>query len=488
MMNFLLELVHGLRIADLLDITFISILIYLLLTWLRGMASRYVVLGIGFLGLVYVFSRLFHLYLTSFILQAFFAVFLFAMIVIFQEDLRRFFERIAIWRVKSRERDLVSSNQEADILIRAAVSLAQKRIGTLMVVQGEEPLDRHLKGGIFLKGRISEALLESIFDPHSAGHDGAVVINRGKVVKFGCHLPLSTDFAKIGNLGTRHSAALGLSECSDALCIVISEEQGSISLAHEGRLKRVSEVNQLKALIEKFYQKRSSPKSPKAWKERILEHLPEKAIALFFACGLWFVFGHTETIRRDFSLPIEYRNLSPDWVIEGEKPKDVAVTFSGPEWSFNRLDPGTLKLSLDMSQIQEGKQVIVLKKEIVKYPSALSVVKIEPERFYIEAYQLIPLTLPIKVQTKGTLPPGLAITDIKVIPPSVEVIGPRYLQGKAEILTKPIDLGSINDTTTLIPHLLLPSKVHLVKDKPSQVEIAILIEKISEKRDYENRQ
>ena len=475
-MNSLVGLIYGFRIADFLDIVFISVLIYLLLIWIKEAASRYVLIGISILGAVYVFSRLFHLYLTSFILQAFFAVLFLALIVIFQEDLRRFFEQIAVWGIRSRRGSMILSSQDADILIQATVSLAQKRIGALMVIQGEEPLDRHIKGGFELKGKISEALLESLFDPHSVGHDGAVVIDREKIIKFGCHLPLSTDFKKIGNLGTRHSAALGLSERSDAFCIVISEERGSISVAQEGRLETVVDVEQLTFLLERFYQRRSVHQTPKVWKKRIVENLPEKIVALFLACGLWFAFGHPETIRRDFVLPVEYRNLDPSWSIEGEKLKEVTVTFSGPELSFDSLDRRNLKMSLDMSQIQEGSQRMDLKKEMVQHPSNLSVVEIEPDKFYFEAHQMISLTLPIKVQTTGKLPSQLVKTDIQVAPSSVEVIGPSYLQGKVEILTQPIDLTNIRDTITLTPQLLLPSKVHLVDDKPPKVVVTILIE------------
>ena len=105
----------------------------------------------------------------------------------------------------------------------------------MIVLQGNDPLERHINGGTNLDGIVSEPLLESLFDPHSIGHDGAVIIDGNRVTKFGCHLPLSMNTSKYENIGLRHTAALGLAERSDAICIVVSEERGTISLAYHGK-------------------------------------------------------------------------------------------------------------------------------------------------------------------------------------------------------------------------------------------------------------
>ena len=104
-----------------------------------------------------------------------------------------------------------------------------------LIAEGKDPIARHVMGGIELGGKISEPILKSIFDPHSPGHDGAVIVEHDQISLFAAHLPLSKDFQQLANVGTRHSAALGLAELSDALCIAVSEERGTISVARAGR-------------------------------------------------------------------------------------------------------------------------------------------------------------------------------------------------------------------------------------------------------------
>ena len=107
-------------------------------------------------------------------------------------------------------------------------------------------------------GKISEPLLKSIFDPHSPGHDGAVIIENDQIARFAAHLPLSKDFQQLAHVGTRHSAALGLAELSDAMCIAVSEERGKISVARNGRLRQVDNMQELGSLLQKFLQREIS--------------------------------------------------------------------------------------------------------------------------------------------------------------------------------------------------------------------------------------
>lgn len=475
MMNYLIDVGRSFRVADFLDITIIFLLTYAALIWFKKTASRFVLIGISILGLTYVIARSFQLYLTVFILQGFFAIFLIAMIIIFQEDLRRFLERVAMWGVFRKRRFSVSSHQDMDILTLAVTNLVRRRFGALIVLKGNEHLDRHLQGGIPLDGKLSEVLLESIFDPHSVGHDGAVVIENGRVVKFGCHLPLSSNTKKLGNLGLRHTAALGLAERSDALCIVVSEERGAITVAREGRLKELNSTDQLKNILERFFQERSPRGMKKTWLHWVTENPREKAIAIVVACGLWLAFGYqTGSVRRDFVVPIEYRNLVSDWIIKEPTPKKATVTLMGSEQAFDLLNPRALKISLDMSKIQEGKQQLVMGRDLVRHPSNLSVVGIEPSKIRLIAHQMVSLDVPIKVRTSGTLPPELTLRQIVVTPKSIQVMALPKSKRRV-VLTEPIDLQDITTTLTLTPKLVLPSDVRFVNDKPPNVQVTIEI-------------
>lgn len=479
MINHLIDISTSFRLADFFDIAIISILSYVVLIWFKKTASRFVLIGIGILALIYILARFFQLYLTVFVLQGFFAILLIAMVIIFQEDLRRFFERVAIWGVMRKKELWVSPHQQnIEALTLAVNNLARKRVGALIVLKGNDPLERHLQGGVPLNGKLSEFLLESIFDPHSAGHDGAVVIEDGQVVRFGCHLPLSVNIKKTGKLGLRHTAALGLAERSDALCIVVSEERGTISIGRNERLSKLVNPDQLKTTLERFYQERSPRVTKKTRLSWITANPREKAIAIVLACGLWLTFGYqTGNIRRDFVVPIEYRNLASDWTIEEPKPKEATVTLMGSKQAFNLLNPEALKISLDMSKILDGEQELVLERDQIRYPASLSLVGIEPAKIKLIAHQMVPTSVPIKVQTSGTLPPELTLRRIFVTPRSIEVMAPPHGKGPAEILTEPINLKDITATTSLTPKLVLPPDMRFKNNKSSSVRVTLEIER-----------
>jgi uncharacterized protein (TIGR00159 family) len=470
-------LLHHFRIQDFFDILLITFMIYGLLVWFRDAASRFVLVGIGILGIIYYLARAFQLYLSAAVLQGFFAIILLALVIIFQEELRRFFERIATWG-RFRKSDRVSTlHAEVEIIVQTVANLARQHMGALIVIPGEDPLDRHLAGGYPLDGVLSQPLLESIFDPHSIGHDGAVVIHRGRLVRFGCHLPLSTNVERIGNLGLRHTAALGLSERTDATCIVVSEERGTISVAFGGRIDVLKSPTELSMILERLYGK----KMPKDAKGHILgwfrRNPLEKATAILLASLLWVAFGYQkDLVRRDVSLPIEYRNLSPQWVIEGTKITEAKVTLSAPEQAFNLLNPTSLKLSVDLSGVREGRQEIELTNDMIKAPANVSVVSVTPSRIVVNASRLRSMVVPVDVRTEGAPPAGIAMQRIEVKPTHVTVLVPKRFAGTdLQIPTEPIDLRKVTASTTLSAKLITPPDVSFEGGKPLLVEVTLRV-------------
>jgi len=471
-----LIILQNFRIQDVFDIAIISIMISALLIWFKDRASRFVFIGITLLGVVYLLARFFQLYLTTIVLQAFFAILLFVLVVIFQEDLRRFFERLALLgRFRKKTLVVTAFNESAEIIAQTAADLARKGIGALIVIQGEEPLDRHLTGGNDLDGLLSQSLLESIFDPHSIGHDGAVVIDGNRVIRFGCHLPLSANAVRHGSLGLRHTAALGLSERSDALCIVVSEERGSISLAKGERIGEIANASALRIELEAFFAKRMPMSTPRPILRWLKQNPREKLIAVALACLLWIAFGYQrETIRRDFAVPIQYLNAPVEWVLEEPKMTEVRVMLMGTGQAFQLLHTESLKISVDLKQLRPGTQEIKLTPEMVKTPSNLSVAGISPERIKIVASRLLPLTVPIEVLTENKPPQGFVVQSIRVTPSEVKVLIPRRLRGKRiRVMTEPIDLSLLDVQKIFAPGLRYPSDVQFAGGKTPTVRVVI---------------
>lgn len=278
-----------LGVADILDMLLVGSLVYALLLWFKRTKAAFVALGLLVLTVVYVVAFLSGMYMTVRIFQGFFAVFIVAVIVIFQEEVRSIFERIAVWSLTGGILRAAPTHRQVEILVSSLGDLARDHIGALVVLRGLDPLDRHLEGGWALNGELSEALIKSIFDSHSLGHDGALVVEEGRVSRFGVQLPLSKDFSKITNLGTRHSAALGLSERSDALCLVVSEETGRISFALRGDLVVVKDLEELQDGIEVFLTKHLPKPARSAAHEFLTSNSREKLIAIAMSVLLWLL-------------------------------------------------------------------------------------------------------------------------------------------------------------------------------------------------------
>ena len=473
-------LIKSVRIQDILDMAIIAAMIFALLIWFKTRASRYVLGGILLLGGVYMLARFFQLYLTVIVLQGFFAILLFVLVVIFQEDLRGFFERLAmLGKLRKRPRPLSELEKAAFVLSETVMNLAKKRVGALIVLQGNDPLERHLTGGIALSGKISAPLMESIFDPHSPGHDGAVIIKGDMVSRFACHLPLAANISRYDNIGLRHTAALGLAERSDALCIVVSEERGSITLARSETLTVIAGAAALNDALEKFYI--STQPAPR--KHPVLgwftQNSREKAMAIALAFVLWIAFGYQrDIVRRDFTVPIEYKNMPEMWRIDDPQVTEAKVVFQGPEQAFQLMDERSLKLSVDLSEIARKKREFPLMKNMVNAPSNISVTDIIPSKTRVYAFQQVPAVLQVTAVTSNSLPGHLKLQGLTVYPAKLAVmLDSRMEPGKIQLETEAIDLSGVSSSVTMEKRVTSTSGVAFVEGKPPAVRIDILVKK-----------
>ena len=477
-MKSVLSVIQSIRLQDILDVMIIAIMIFALLTWFKTRASRFVLIGITLLGGIYLAARFFQLYLTTIVLQAFFSILLFVLVVIFQEDLRRFFERLAmLGNFGKKFPSLSGLKGTAEVISQTSANLAKKRIGALIVLQGADPLDRHIHGGKDLDGIVSESLLESLFDPHSIGHDGAVIINGERVAKFGCHLPLSANTSPYANIGLRHTAALGLSERSDALCVVVSEERGTISIAYMENLTVISSAAVLHETLEQFYIRNTPTKKSHPALNWLKENTAEKVIAIAMACLLWIAFGYQrDIVRRDLIVPIEYKNIPRNWQIEETQITDAKVILKGPEQAFRLLDERSLKLSLDLSDVVDKKKEFNLTADMINVPSSLTIADIVPSKIHVAASKRIPWTFPVHINTQNALAEDLLLQKISVTPSKIRVfISAQANPEQIKVETEPVDLQNILSTTKVDTKIVLPIGVSLPEGQSLAANVLVRV-------------
>lgn len=235
-------------LTDLLQVLLVTYGLYRVLLLLRSTRALQVLLGLFLLAIVYGVARLLDLTLITTLLSAVFTYGVFAAIVVFQPELRNALARLGqsrVWRFLGRwER-----NEVADEIAAAAERLSRQKIGAIIAIEREVGLGEYVETGTRIEAKVSAELLATLFTPYSPLHDGAVLVRRGMIVAAGCILPLTQFPVADKALGTRHRAAIGLSEETDALIVVVSEETGAISVAERGRLQRNVTPERLREII-----------------------------------------------------------------------------------------------------------------------------------------------------------------------------------------------------------------------------------------------
>lgn len=381
--NFFIEALKNAKLEgrDFFDVLIIAFLVYVAIKLLRETHSISVFAGVLTLLGFYGAAQLFDLPLTSLILRSFFGIFFIIIAIIFQRELRRFFSAFGLFGVA--HRFMPPSEMTIEIVSRSVGRMSDEKIGALIIFPGKEQIDRHLEGGYRLNGEISEPLLMSIFDKTSPGHDGATIIDNNRIRKFAVHLPLAEQFEKVRNFGLRHRAALGLSERSDALTVVVSEESGIIRIAQNGKLWRIDDEDDLRTRLENFYRE----KFPRLNLANLFKWMTKNIflLALSFMMA-WGVFSLVNSkfayVQRNFLVTPEFVNIPEDVVINSIVPQGITVTLRARGSDFEVFKPESLRLSVDIGSIptiaKAGKHRVAIDVKNVSTPFKFSVVKIDP--------------------------------------------------------------------------------------------------------------
>ena len=248
----MLEIFTQLRWQDVVDIGIIAFVIYRLIHMIRGTRAMQMIIGLVVVLLAYVASQMLGLFTLNWVLDNFLGSIILVVIVIFQSDIRRALTQVGTTPLFSGP-DRIERGQALEEITKAVVSLASKRVGALIVLEREVGLNEYIEVGTALDARVSRELVESVFLPHSPIHDGALVIQKGRVAAARCFLPLSVDSGLSKELGTRHRAAVGLTEETDAAAIVVSEEQGKISLVVGSKVTQDLDGPQLRGALQQLF-------------------------------------------------------------------------------------------------------------------------------------------------------------------------------------------------------------------------------------------
>jgi uncharacterized protein (TIGR00159 family) len=378
-------------IPEVIDIIVVATLLYTAVVWAQRTRAALVVRGILVFGGIYIIARYLDLQMTAWIFQGFFAIFLIIIVVIFQEELRRIFEQLAVWSFNFKKEQPLRA-ETGDVIARTLGDLARNKVGALIVMRGKDPLERHITGGIPLGGKVSAPLLRSIFDPHSPGHDGAVLVEDGEITFFAAHLPLSKDLQQTAQMGTRHSAALGLAELCDALCLVVSEERGTVSVARDGRLYTARSAQEIAGAIKTFFETKFPSRQSKAEALQFFrQNWIAKAVSFSLAFGFWYILvPGSKMIRVNYKLPVSIERLPPDLQVHEVQPAEVSATFNGPRRAFYLLDAAKIKVTVDGASTELGRRTFSISEQNIRYPKDLTLEELTPSSVRVSIKKISP--------------------------------------------------------------------------------------------------
>ena len=364
------------RVQDILDILIMSILIYQLYSWFRKSRAIQVMAGLGTITAIYFVTRQTGLHMTSWVLQQLGTVIIVVIVVIFQNEIRQTLYRFS----KLRELGGGDSKQHCsgpNILADAAFALAKNRCGAIIVFQRTDPLDDHLSNGTQLEALVSAPLLSSIFQDGTPLHDGAVLIRDERIVQAACLLPLSDAQHLPQQYGTRHRAALGLTERTDAVVLVVSEERGEVSLAERGELATFQTADHLKRKLEALFTP-ADQQQKRTLARRIFSDLLPKTAILLGVTVIWLLLSARQGEVAIVPVPLTFHGLPNGMTLLRVSPEEVTVRLrsnSGLTPSPRQLD---LTADMDLGGVQEGHNTLRVSLSHVRVPPGMTVVGIEP--------------------------------------------------------------------------------------------------------------
>ena len=261
---------------DVLEILILSVLIYQILLWIKNTKAWNLLKGVVFILVFYLIAAILEMNTIVWIVQNVFSIAIIALVIILQPELRRALEELGKKNIMNglfpidvnRGEDGLFSDKTIQEIARACIEMSRVRTGALIVVEQNDSLSEYESTGIAIDGMVTSQLLINIFEKNTPLHDGAVIIKGDRITSATCYLPLSDNTQLSKELGTRHRAGIGISEATDSLTLVVSEENGTISAAYQGELRRGLNQEDLEGLLARIQNKSLDDKKLRLWKGR----------------------------------------------------------------------------------------------------------------------------------------------------------------------------------------------------------------------------
>ncbi len=468
-MDSLTHLFVGLRWQDLIDIVLNSYILFRLYVLFQGTNVFRMAITIAFLWLVERMAVAMGLIVTSWAMQGIIAAGALIVIIVFRNEIAEVFQHRSLksifWGFPRHQ-----VHSPIAIIVESVRDLANHKLGGLLVLPMKKDIESLVHGGVPWHGKLSREMILSIFWNGTPVHDGAAIIQDDRIVEVAAILPLSKRTDLPSHFGTRHRAAAGLAERTDALIIVVSEERSEITVFKDDAIVHTKDNFELERIL---CQLTGTALAQSGGLQPKTQLKVAAFICLTVITGVWFNFARGLETLVTLEAPIEFINRDPRMEIFSASTSSVKLQLSGSGLLVKSIRSDQIKVQLNLANAIAGSNQIAIARDSIVLPPGLQLKQVEPEALEVNLDIPVTKTLPIQADWTGKLPANLLLTSIRLQPASAVVIGgSQTLKDIETIFTEKIPLETITSSGKVSVGLVLsPSSLKLMDESKNRIEM-----------------
>lgn len=479
-MESLMSLAMSIRWQDIIDITINTYLLFRVYMILRGTTTVRSLIALAILWLVKKAAESAGLLLTSWVIEAITALAALIVIVVFRNEIRRVFQLprgFLFWGSPG-----PVNKPPENLIAKAVFAMAKKKCGAILVFQGREDLGSVIKNELQIDAKISKEVLESVFWKLNPLHDGAAVISGSRIKAVKAVLPLTQRVDLPSDYGTRHRAGIGITEISDALSVVVSEETGAVAAISFSEISAVETEEQLEERIRNHFG--PGHDTPEKTRER-LKVLGAAFLAFVFVFTAWFAVTRGKNTLINMVAPIEFINKSSEAEIAESAYDSANIQVTGSEILVNAIKEGQIRVQVDVSKAHSGLNRFELNESNVIIPAGIKMKKITPSSIEVVIDTTTTKRVPVQIDWGGKIPDGIRIADARPVPDTVLLKGrSKVLESIETIYTQKVQVGGITSSGSVkIPVIIDSSSVTVAHGETENIEVHYTIEKSNDSQE-----
>jgi diadenylate cyclase len=474
-MDLLIQLFSGLRWQDIVDILLNSYILFRLYVLFRGTNVIRMIVAIATLWMLERLAVNMGLIVTSWAMQGIIAAAALIVIIVFRNEIAGVLQtrdfKSFFWGIPQRQ-----IQTPVDILVESVYELARRKLGALIVLPLKKGIESVVQSGVPWQGKLSREMLLTIFWHGTPVHDGATIVQGDRILEVAAILPLSKRSDLPSYFGTRHRAAVGLSEQTDALVIVVSEERGQVMVFKDETVTHIKDNIELGEVLREH----AGEVSPQGGLKRQTIELGLVAlICLFSITGIWFSFARGLETLVTLEVPVEFMNRDPKMEIFAASASSVRLQLSGSGSLIKSVRPDQVKVKLNLANAVAGGNQVPITRDSISLPPGIQLKQVDPQALVVTLDLPVEKTLPVQPDWTGKLADDLIMEDARVVPDMVKVLGGSLmLETIQTIYTEKIPLDGITTGgTATVSFVLRPSSLKLNDGETNRVDVIYKVRK-----------